>query len=226
MIAKLMNLDSKMLILLGVIFAAAALYVYLSNEGFNSYNSHLQYMQEKYGTSSLCDPCYDPNCTTQYPVDQADCSPSGSIPAPTYNPNDFSSYTYPTAATSSTPASSASTAPNDNTGLYERLKKDIASLISNSKNPGSDILISFAPSGGSDVSPSPTDAGAPRESVGAGAAGRLQMDRLSDPALAPASAQANSPATYQGADYTKTAPLNMNDYIRKDSIPCYACNIR
>ena len=29
----------------------------------------------------------------------------------------------------------------------------------------------------------------------------------------------------QGADYLSGAPFNANDYIKKDSIPCYGCTL-
>jgi hypothetical protein len=225
MIAKL--LDRKMLILLGVILAAAAAYIYLSTEGFAQNANYLQYMKEKYGTNTLCDPCYDPNCKTLYPVNQSDCSPSGSIPAPTYNPNDFSGYTYSTGnASTSPPPPSASAPAGIPQPLYDQLKSEMMALFSK-RQPDSDILISFAPTG-SDAMPNPANswAAASTGQVIAGATGKLPMDTLPNPALAPASAQASSPAISQGADYNQGTPVNMNDYIRKDSIPCYSCNLR
>jgi len=42
--------------------------------------------------------------------------------------------------------------------------------------------------------------------------------------------QENSPALFQGQEMNqalrpKYCPKNMDDYIRKDSIPCYGCNL-
>jgi len=216
-----MKLDRKMLILLGVILAASSAYIYLGYEGFSQYANHLEYMQQKYGTSTLCDPCYDPNCTTQYPLDQADCSNSGSIPAPKYNPFDFAAYGTSTSSGSGTTAGSS---PRISSSLYDQLKSEILALFPK-RQPSSDILISFAPTG-SDAAPKPTDAGAPTSKITDGASGNLQMDKLPSPVIAPSGGQMNSPAISQGAGYNQDCPYNMNEYIRKDSIPCYACNIR
>lgn len=35
----------------------------------------------------------------------------------------------------------------------------------------------------------------------------------------------NSPAMRQGEDYSGCKPFNKDEYIRKDSIPCYGCSI-
>jgi hypothetical protein len=229
MFDKLLKLDRKHLILLGVILAAAGIYVYLAREGFSTYTNYLKYMQDKYKTTTLCDPCYDPNCKTTYPVSQADCSNSPKVDAPKYNPNDFSSYFARGATTNSKGGSDVSGdgGGGNSSSLYEQLKQEILRLIPK-RQPSSDILITFAPTGGSDAKPISSDVGAPTSNVVAGAAGKLPMDKLPSPAIPPASTTAcpNSPALMQGSDYTEACPYNMNDYIRKDSIPCYSCNLR
>ena len=35
----------------------------------------------------------------------------------------------------------------------------------------------------------------------------------------------HSPAVAQGEDYSNCKPFNKNEWIRKDSIPCYACTL-
>jgi hypothetical protein len=67
---------------------------------------------------------------------------------------------------------------------------------------------------------------APKEAVTAGAAGKLSMEKPPSPALPPAKGTSCSPATSQGDDYSKGCkPFNINEYIRKDSIPCYGCTL-
>lgn len=186
------NMRTSILILLGVIALAAGLLVYMQTEGFATYANYLQYMQNKYGTSSLCDPCYDPNCKTQYPLDQDECSPSASIPLPKYNPNEFTPYCGPTASESDFEKMIRSLQPTIKDTVKGALKEELAS----------------------------------KDAVLSGSSGSLKMEKLPNPVQAPAPATNCSPAAAQGADYSKGCkPFNINEWIRKDSIPCYGCSL-
>ena len=60
-----------------------------------------------------------------------------------------------------------------------------------------------------------------RESVG------NQLHNSPAASYAAAAAAAGSPSTYQGINYIESIPGRSpaDDYIRKDSIPCYACSL-
>jgi hypothetical protein len=191
----------------------AALSIYLAIEGFANYSSYLQYMQNKYGTSSLCDPCYDPDCKTKYPLDQSECSPSASIPLPKYNPNEFSPYRTGTSLPNTniqtrTPILPKGGSSNTNDADIEKLIKIIEpKIVDNVKGTIKKEMAS-------------------KDAVMNGSKGSLKMDTLPNPAQAPAKPNDCSPAAAQGADYSAGCkPFNINEWIRKDSIPCYGCTL-
>jgi hypothetical protein len=56
----------------------------------------------------------------------------------------------------------------------------------------------------------------------------LQPNQMPSPmpaAFGQYSQNMNSPAMRQGDDYSGCKPFNKDEYIRKDSIPCYGCSI-
>lgn len=67
---------------------------------------------------------------------------------------------------------------------------------------------------------------ASKNAVLCGASGSLKMEKLPNPVQPPSKPTNCSPAAAQGADYTSNCkPFNINEYIRKDSIPCYGCTL-
>ena len=67
---------------------------------------------------------------------------------------------------------------------------------------------------------------ASKDAVLSGVSGTLKMDTLPSPVQPPSKAASCSPAAEQGADYTAGCkPFNINEWIRKDSIPCYGCTL-
>jgi hypothetical protein len=67
---------------------------------------------------------------------------------------------------------------------------------------------------------------ASKDAVMTGSSGSLKMEKLPNPAQPPAKPTDCSPASEQGADYMSNCkPFNINEWIRKDSIPCYGCTL-
>ncbi len=199
MFGFLKKVKINMLILLIVI---AGIATYLSFEGFTG--------------STLCDPCYDRNCKTVYTGTQARCSPNSPRALGLFD----------TAPSGS--GSGSGSAPDEymNQNAYNNLLAGITFRVSKDKDDGIKAFIKDAINDALADKELADKELADKDAVTKGASGSLAMDKMPAPALKPESQNCSSPATTQGADYSAGCkPFDINDYIRKDSIPCYGCTL-
>lgn len=278
----------RLALLLIVIFLFAGLMTYFAVEAFMSgseptnFPNYKEYDKYKRDSSTLCDPCYDPNCKTKYPHSQSECNNPNHTVVPTgtpYLPRGGPLYSDAEASTSmaSAPMSYSSlaekalqplasatpsvsqAAPSAELAAPAAITPNAAASLESAANTIKSILGTSEPNmKSSDAMPlkgttQPTDPDtvtmsatdfydylrpqilktvtdamnkAPASSTSDVPA--LKANSLANPmpsALGDSKQGINSPGVRQGDDYSSCKPFNKDDYIRKDSIPCYACSL-
>jgi hypothetical protein len=190
-----------------LLFLLAAISSFFAIEGFAQFRTYREYLNSKFGTSSLCDPCYDPHCKTRYTSgSQEQCPPS--------SPRAMGLFE----------GISGSFDGNSGSEIH-MLMRDMPHYHYDAPS-SNDIIKGLKPEIQAIIQASVKGECAPKEEVTAGSAGRLSLEKLPSPALPPSHSTSCSPATSQGNDYSNGCkPFNMDEYIRKDSIPCYGCTL-
>jgi hypothetical protein len=260
----------RLALLLIVIFLFAGLMTYFAVEAFMSgsmptnFPNYKEYDKYKRDSSTLCDPCYDPNCKTAYPHSQSECNnPSRSV-IPTGTPYLPRGGPLDSVAGVSTPMSYNALAekalqPSASSAPPAAITPNAAASLESAANTIKSILGTSEPNMKSaDAMPlkgttQPTDPDtvtmsatdfydylrpqilktvtdvvnkAPVASTSDVPA--LKANSLVNPlpsALGTSKHGINSPGVRQGDDYSSCKPFNKDEYIRKDSIPCYACTL-
>ncbi len=257
----------RLALLLIVIFLFAGLMVYYTIEGFAKYQTYKQFDKAERGSSTLCDPCFDPNCKTDYPISQQECNNPNRIVVPTGTPylprgGPLDSADMASTSMASTPMSYSSLAEKalkPSAPAPAAITPNAAASLESAANTIKSILGTSEPDMKSaDAMPlkgttQPTDPDtvtmsatdfydylrpqilktvtdvmnkAPASSGSDVPA--LKANALANPlptALGASKQGINSPGVRQGDDYSSCKPFNKDEYIRKDSIPCYACTL-
>ncbi len=221
-------MDKQRLILTIVgIILFVALMIYLHIEGFAQFSSYQSFNKEKRNSSSLCDPCFDPECKTEYSPSQSECDNRRkavySMVAPLLEttPTPTTTASKAAAAAESTPAS-VNTVTMSANDFYDFMKPQIVKTVR-------DSMASVAPS--ASITTKPTGVvttPAPTVSLASSASVPLQPTQLPNPMPAAFGQTPTPHATFagrQGEDYSGCKPFNKDEYIRKDSIPCWGCSI-
>jgi hypothetical protein len=267
----------RLALLLIVIFLFAGLMVYFAVEGFAQFSSYKKFDEAKRDSSTLCDPCFDPNCKTEYPPSQQECNNPNRIVVPTGTPylprgprpldaptvagvDQLTTKPASTAPASTAPASTApaSTAPAS-TAPASTITPNAAQSLASAADTIKSILGTSEPNmKAADAMPlkgttqpadpdtvtmsamdfydylrpqilkTVTDTMNKTPALGGSDVPGLKENTLANPmpaALGAYKNAMNSPATAQGEDYSNCKPFNKNEWIRKDSIPCYACTL-
>lgn len=263
----------RLALLLIVIFVCAGLMVYFAVEAFQSgseptnFRTYKEYDKWKRDSSTLCDPCYDPNCKTEYPPSEQECNNPNRIVVPTgtpflprrpvYSPtvagvnpltdsapvpaSEFTNKQSESAPAPAaiTPNAAASLAAAANTiksvlGTAEpNMKSADAMPLKGTTQPADPDTVTMSATDFYDylrpqILKTVTDAMNKTTTTGGSDVPVLKASTLANPmpaALGTSNGGINSPAAAQGEDYSSCKPFNKNEWIRKDSIPCYACTL-
>ncbi len=273
----------RLALLLIVIFLFAGLMVYYAIDGFAEYQTYKEFDKAKRGSSTLCDPCFDPNCKTDYPISQQECNnpnrivvPTGTPFLPRGGPLDGVARASTTGASTTGASTVVASAPMSYSSLAEKALKPSASASAPAPAPAAitpnaaaslqsaantiksilgtsepDVKSANAmPLKGTTQPADPdtvtmsatdfydylrpqilktvTDVMNKVPSASGSDVPALKANALANPlpsALGTSKQGINSPGVRQGDDYSNCKPFNKDEYIRKDSIPCYACTL-